>query len=144
MMDPIQTNVSVRTLKEGYLQKNPVSGTFGSARRRWIVLRAESGNADTYRLQWLKDQKDVNDAKKVRGDLLITRDSKVAMKGYDKLEISTHGRKLVLRPSGKKADNCDAATVNAWKDAVEALVLQLEAAGPSLPGGVSSSSAVRP
>ena len=127
----------VQTLKEGFVTKDPVSGFFGGKRRRWLSLRIESGANTVYRLQWSWNGK-------VRGDLLVTRDTKVTQKAYDVVEISTYGRKLVLRPTTNKDDKCDAAALMAWKDAVEAIQLQLEAAGPSAPSGAMSSSAVRP
>ena len=144
MSAPVATEI--HPIREGYVTKDPVSGIFGSSRRRWLILRTESTNGtEVHRICWFRDAKQT-DPKKMRGDLLVTRDTKVEMKKYGELTVSTFNRKLSLRATEKTGDASDASAIMQWKDAVEALVMQLAAAGPSMPGGgfSSSSAAVRP
>ena len=107
-----QEQLMTRILLQGWFIKSPVSSYIGFDRRRFFVLLAEAENQ--LRLAWFESHA-VDNNSEMRGDLLLTEDSKVEMVSYSTLCLSTIGRKLTIRPTFEEADGSDTALIHMWR-----------------------------
>jgi len=95
-------------LKQGWLIKDPVSGTcFGSHKTRWIVLFRD-------RIEWRESAHEP-----ALGVLELESDvTSVILEDYETLEIETDGRVLSLHPS----DSTPYRDLELWADAIRRCV----------------------